>query len=252
MSGRTVLAVRGRRTVVVKGPVRPAEEMVAGSLGDDLRRHGVRLPRTLAVVTTSDDGTWLVLEHVPDALPRGRWGADRDVVQVLQRFHALPPTLLDGLPDRYRPRWDDAMTDSALTALESSSDTRSAISDAQRRAEVALVGNRVISGDPNPMNWRVGAHGDPVPLDLERITLGAPALDLAILLPGLPARADAERLVTQYAALGGDAVAVGDVMVAKAFTVVELAAGSLPGTAAREAVHHLSTQLGAWLHAEVG
>ncbi|GAB2600370.1 phosphotransferase family protein [Pseudactinotalea suaedae] len=248
LSGRTVLAVHGRRlSVVVKGAVDAVEAAVAGPVGAELRRHGVPVPEPLAIARTATHGTWLVLEHLPEPLPRDRWGADAATVTVLRRLHEAPPELLDTLPDRYRPRWSDEVTETAAAVLGLEAADVTLMRELQERWSATSGLDRVVSGDPNPLNWRLGGDGAPVLLDWERLTLGAPALDLAVLLPGLPERARADEVVGAYERAGGDRVAAGEVLLWKAFTVVELAAGAAPGSAAADVVRGVAPDLTAWL-----
>ena len=247
LSGRVVLAVHGRTSVVVKGPVGAAEAAVAGPVGAALRGHGVPVPEPLAVARTAEHGTWLVLEHLPDPLPRHRWGADPGTVTLLRRVHEAPPDLLDTLADRYRPRWSDEVTETAAAVLGLRGHDLVLTRRLQDRWGATYRVDRVVSGDPNPLNWRLGSDGAPVLLDWERLTLSAPALDLAVLLPGLPESAQADDVVRAYERAGGDQVAASDVLLWKAFTVIELAAGAAPGSAAADVVRGVAPELTAWL-----
>jgi aminoglycoside phosphotransferase (APT) family kinase protein len=249
LSGRVVLAVHGRVSVVVKGPVGATEAAVSGPVGTGLRRHGVPVPEPLAIARTAEHGTWLLLEYLPDPLPRHRWGADPGTVAWLRNLHDAPPELLDTLPDRYRPRWSDEVSETAAAVLGLRGHDLALMRQLQGRWQSTSRADRVVSGDPNPLNWRLDGDGALVLLDWERLTLGAPALDLAILLPGLPDSARAAALVRAYERAGGDRVAVSDVLLWKAFTVIELAADSAPGSPAADVVRGVAPDLAAWLRA---
>lgn len=251
MSGRVVLAVRGRRHIVVKGPVHASEAAVAGTLGARLRRHGLPVPVPLAVVSTAAQETWLVLEHLPDPLPRHRWGADPATLALLRRLHQVPARVLDTLTARYRPRWDDEMTVAASAVVELGGH-ESLLLRLQERWRTVTAAGRVVSGDPNPLNWRLDGNGEPVLLDWERLTLASPALDLAIMLPGLPTPSQATTIARAYERAGGDAVDGADVLVAKMFTVLELAAAATPGSAALDAVRGVAPNLSAWVSDSFG
>src|SRR5690242_19318897 len=53
------------------------------------------------------------------------------------------------------------------------------------KSQSLFIPSHPLSGDPNPRNWRLRAVGLFVLFDWERFCFGAPALDLAIIVPGL-------------------------------------------------------------------
>lgn len=245
LSGRTVVRAEGPEgAVVLKGPVPAAEAAAARGLSEELARHGVRTPQLYAVVEPRGAGTWLVMEHLPEPLPRERWGADPEVVATLRGLHDMPHGLVSALPERYRPRWDAAMTANAAELLGADSSTRALLSELADRAQDLFEPRHVVSADPNPRNWRIDGDGRLVLLDLERITLATAALDLAILLPGLPDRAAAAAVVSSY---GKTAPPVDDVLVAKAWSVVELAATGPDDAAVRDVVVQVAPAFLSWL-----
>lgn len=244
LSGRTVARVRGPRgSVVVKGPASAPEVAVARRLSGWLGRHGVRTPEVFAVIDTAQAGSWIVMEHLPRPLPRERWGDD-DVVATLRTLHGLAPDLVEPLPGRYRPRWDEAMTTRAATTLAGDDAFVSQLRVLATRAQPLFEPRCVVSGDPNPLNWRIDDAGRPVLLDLERITVADPALDLAILLPGLPDRAATSAVISSY---GAGAPTVDDVLLAKAWSVVELAATKADARPVRDVLAQLVPAFGDWV-----
>jgi aminoglycoside phosphotransferase (APT) family kinase protein len=249
LSGRTVAAVRGNRaSVVVKGPVSRVEVAAATDLAEPLARSGVRTPRTLAV-TDAPGGTWLVTEHLPRALPRERWGADAHVIETLRGLHSLRPDLVEHLPDRYRPEWDPSLTAAACSALDVDDAAAARLADLAERAGSLFIPDRVISGDANPLNWRLDDHDRPVLVDWERITVASPAIDLATVIPGLPDRRTADAVVTAY---GDDMLTADEIMLAKAWTVIELAATAAPGSAARGVIGQIRSSFLDWLRTADG
>jgi len=245
LSGRRVVALHGDgATVVVKGPAPAAEVAVMRDLAPGLARLGVRTPRLHAVVEA--EGPWLLMEHLPDPLPQERWGADPEVLAVLRRLHAAPVEPVLALPGRYRPRWDRDLTDAATRALALDGATSDRLDRLASRSAALFEPRGVVSGDPNPRNWRLAPDGAPVLLDLERVTVASPAVDLAILLPGLPDRRAAEAVVAGY---GAAAPRVEDVLLAKAWTVVELAAAAETGSDAHEVVTTFREPFLTWLAA---
>ncbi len=244
LSGRTVAAVHGTlASVVVKGPVSSVELAAATDLARPLARSGVRTPRTLAVSEASGEA-WLVMEHLPRALPRHRWGADPHVLRALRGLHSLPREPVERLHGRYRPRWDAPLTAAACETLAVDDATGARLADLAQRAGSLFVASRVISGDANPLNWRLDAEDRPVLVDWERITVASPAIDLATVVPGLPDRRTAGAVVSAY---GDDTITVDELLLAKVWTVVELAATAPSESAARGVVEQVRTPFLEWL-----
>ncbi|MBE7956380.1 phosphotransferase [Microbacterium oxydans] len=245
LSGRSVAALHGvSASVVVKGPAVAAEVEIAGRLAGDFERHGIRTPTIFAIVETSSAGTWLVMERLPHPLPQERWGVDLQVIDTLRSLHSLPQGLVASLRYGFQPGWDSAMTRSAVSALHADAATAQHLEDLERCAQPLFARRCVISGDPNPLNWRVDHAGFPVLLDLERLTIASPALDLAILLPGLPDRSEAEALTSAY---GPDSPSVDEILWAKAWTVVEMASTSAASRQARDVLRAVRGAFLAWL-----
>lgn len=216
-SGRVARVTGPVGRVVAKGGGHPREAAVYSLLAATLAGAGVRLPACRQVVEV-DGRPWLLLEHLPAPLPRSRCGADPEVVAVLRSLHCLDPDALTVL-DPFRPRWDDGLHEAGLAALGLGGPSREVVERARERAPRFLDPVTVVSADPNPLNWRLDDRGGVVLLDWERIGLAGPALDLAILLPGLPTAEEARRAVTAYAA----DVRPGDVLAAKVWTLLEFA-----------------------------
>jgi Ser/Thr protein kinase RdoA (MazF antagonist) len=116
--------------------------------------------------------------------------ADPDLIAVLRLLHqsALPDLPAPLAP--YRPTWEMATTDRALVALPALPacdaatlmDNLGAMCDA---AQPLFAPRCPLSGDPNPANWGLRDDGSLVLFDWERFCRGAPAIDLAITVPGL-------------------------------------------------------------------
>ncbi|HYF78591.1 MAG TPA: aminoglycoside phosphotransferase family protein [Symbiobacteriaceae bacterium] len=195
-----------------------------------LRARGVTVP----AVWRADEG-WVVMEYIPHPLPRSRWVGDAAVVGALARLHGSTLGEQCPLPDPYRPGWSADMTGAALSCLDSTgaAQARPLLLRLQEQCQPLFEPVCWISGDPNPTNWGVREDGSVVLFDWERFGLGAPALDLAITVPGLvspnggPERAVADRYCEQWSALYGDSLAppanlVPDMRRAKVWTAVEL------------------------------
>jgi|ADGO01.1.fsa_nt_gi Predicted choline kinase involved in LPS biosynthesis len=236
LSGRTVAVARGQRgTLVAKGPAAATEVRVATRLAPLFREAGIRVAES-AVVRTANAGQWLVLEYLPQALPRDRWGADADVIDVLRALHSLRTEPIARIRRRFRPRWDASLTTAAVTALHGGQDLVDRIVRLSERCQYLFDPLAVVSADPNPLNWRLDAAGSPVLIDWERLTLGHPAIDLGILLPGLGEPREAERVANRY---GSRDVTATDILRAKAWSLVELAASAPAGGEAAAMIRSL-------------
>ncbi len=227
LSGRTVVAARGpRRTLVAKGPVAAGEIAVATTLHADLDAHGV--PTLDAILVRLDDeNQWLLFTYLPSALPRERWGADPSVIDVLRRLHGFPPGPIAQIVDRYVPSWDETLTAAAVKNLHASASLAHALRALSHRCQYLFDPVNVVSADPNPKNWRIDSTGAPVLIDWERVSLAHPAIDLGILMPGLGDSATARQIARTY---GSEKINETDILHAKAWSLVELAATSRPGS----------------------
>ncbi|GAB4062800.1 hypothetical protein GCM10028777_03660 [Angustibacter speluncae] len=184
---------------------------------------------------------WLVLEHVPAPLPRGRWTADPDVLALLAALHRAEPPALG---DPFVPAWPDDLTAPALARLPASA--RPALDHAREVALATWAGPSLVSGDTNPRNWALRPDGTVVLLDWERVGFASPAVDLAATVPGLGAPDDFAAVSTGYERAAGTNVPVEALVAVKAWTAVELLAR--PPTAALAPVQdHLVDALPSWL-----
>lgn len=198
MSGARVFRATGPDgTVVAKGGASPLELAVYRELRSMMIAGGVRIS-TLHGVVEDGDRRWLVLEDVPAALPRDRWLADPEVMAMLARLHGLPASVIDAVPDRFRPAWTDEMDQSALDWLGEDREMPSILGVLRAEAAPLFAPLMPISGDPNPLNWGLSVNGELVLMDWERIGLGHPALDVAISIPGLPTVTDYDLAAAGY------------------------------------------------------
>lgn len=198
MSGGDVYRIRGtRRSVIAKRPAREAEVTFYRHIAPQLHKAYDFTPFLLDAVR-EDARWWLLLEDVSRPLPRERWLADPELLTALARLHALPLPAMTGDVSPYRPAWTPALSDRALTTLPAA--TAATITPPLELLQPAAQGLFAplapLSGDPNPTNWGLRDNGRIVLFDWERYCRGAPALDLAITIPGL-GDANAFRLVAR-------------------------------------------------------
>ena len=217
LTGRAVHRVKLEdRNVVVKANVAPREAAFYRNFAPVLNANGVRTPKLEMIAETGDE-TWLVIEHIPNLLPKKRWLADPQVLETLRRLHEFK---FDHAPElAFRPTWTQAMNAHALQFLPKHLEEK--LEDFRALAQPLLEPRNLISGDPNPMNWGVLENGEPVLFDWDRFGLGTPTLDLAITVPGLGSRNDYEKVATTY--LGKpDTALTREIALAKVWVIVDV------------------------------
>lgn len=241
-----VSATRG--DVIGKCDPRGREAQFYEHVAPPLRARGVPVP-DLYWSGPSGAHHWLVLEAIPHPLPRSRWSGDAGVMAALVRLHRSPLDQVHPDMNLYRPQWTDALTEAAVSCLApaDAGPVRARLRELQERSQNLFAPTCLISGDPNPTNWGMRQDESVVLFDWERFGLGAPAIDIAITMPGLLS-SDGEResqiaasYLGQLAEYGdGSPVAplerfVTDIRRAKLWTAVEFlsnyAEGKLPAHA---------------------
>ncbi len=215
MSRSQTFRVRGPRgSAVVKGGARPAEARFYQTVMPVLLEYGVAVPEPKWIARDREGVWWLILEDVPQPLPRERWVANREVLAMLKRLHAAPacriPVSSEGF---FCPRWTRAMDEAVLShfGAELTADLTALLGEMRDAYQHMFLPQCPISGDPNPTNWGLRADGSVVLYDWERFGMGTPALDLAITIPGLGDEDTFARVASAYLHAGdendGEAVA---------------------------------------------
>ncbi len=228
MSGSSVYrASFGNKLVILKKSQRSQESNFYKNIAPSLRGQGVAIPEVYWQ-GGADGLHWLALENIPRPLPRERWGADPQVLAILGNLHraTLPPGLEMG--KLYRPAWNDGMTENALTMLGlDSMRLAPVLRDWQEKTQALFKPPGLISADPNPGNWGLREDGSPVLFDWERFTSGSPAIDISIITPGLPGKADLHHNAGKYLEVNPNVIDktlddfAEDVKIAKVWAVVE-------------------------------
>jgi aminoglycoside phosphotransferase (APT) family kinase protein len=250
MSGAAVWRIRGPRgDAVVKRSGTAFEGEFFKQMAAELRQRGVPVVRDFATVPDGQ-ATWLILEWVPEPLPRNRFLADPELLGALRRLHEISMTALPRLNGGYAPSWPAEMNDAALSVLPDG-DELAVMLDELRSSVLPLFAPQCpISGDPNPVNRGPRTDGSLVLFDWERFTFGNPALDLAITVPGI-GDPDAFRLVSErYGAPDAESLAR-EIALAKVWSVVEFLAGcaAAPSERTAGAVTWLRGEAPDWLRA---
>lgn len=198
--------VRGPRgSAVVKSGARPAEARFYRTVMPVLKECGVAVPEPKWLARDGDGVWWLILEDVPQPLPRKRWVADREVLAMLKRLHATPHFRIPlSSEDFFRPRWTRAMDEAVLSyfGAETTTNLTELLGEMREAHRHIFLPRCPISGDPNPTNWGLRADGSLVLYDWERFGMGTPALDLAITIPGLGNEDTFTRVASAYLRAG--------------------------------------------------
>lgn len=243
MSGATVKRVIGKEgSLIVKGSANPREWHVYTRLGETLSEAGIPIPHLYTFVEESA-AYWIVLEDIPTPLPADRWLADPEVLSILRGLHEITAEGLPLHPDRYRPSWPEDLTERTLSLLgtDVSARARRLLDRARSAASSLFEPMSLISGDPNPTNWRMRHDGSLVLIDWERCTLASPAIDLAITVPGLGD-------MTSYERVGNGRFGSALVAVAKVWAVVEFLSEYAAGAVEPSFdVHRLGAEIPDWL-----
>lgn len=216
--------------LIVKGRASAAEARIYREDAGLLSAHGIPTPR-LYWSEQIDGAWWLVLEEIPEALPRARWLADPELLAILHRLHHSPLTP----PAHYQPGWSQELTEAGLNWFDDRerAELRLRLEELRRTCQPLFEPICPISGDPNPLNWGARADGSLVLFDWERCTLGTPAIDLAITIPVFGSESDFEQVASVYLSAGNLPATAGEmntlarrIKLAKAWVLVEFLANA--------------------------
>lgn len=233
MSNASVWRLQGDgQSAILKRSGSGVETHVYSVLSERLRAAGIGLPEMYASAER-EGAYWLLLEDIPFSVSADQMLTEPSIIELLRRLHGVDPTL--PLPeDRYRPDWPVEWTTQALSLIvpEQRDATAAVLAGVRWRCLPLFAPAVLISGDPNAANWGRREDGSIVLFDWERFTLGSPALDLAILVPGLGDRDVYRRLAASY--LSGSSQAATDALAleiadAKVWSVVEFLAACARG-----------------------
>jgi hypothetical protein len=171
-----------KKSVILKVSTRPGEAQFYKRAAPVLRGHAIPLPY-VELNIEANSVCWLVLEDVPQPLPRERWFCDSEMLMILNRLHTLDLKL----PTMFNPVWTDTMTEKALACFGNDEAARfkTRLNSLQALYQHVFRQECLISADPNPKNWGLRDNGDIMLYDWERFSYGTPAIDLAITVPGL-------------------------------------------------------------------
>jgi hypothetical protein len=237
MSTGTTVRLRSATSgdaLVLKRTAALVEVHVYTRLAAPFAERGISIPALHGAYADVGGWAWLLLESVPLPFPRERWLAARELLDTLRRLHAIPAAEASLPESRYHPDWPEAQSQQALTLLPERERTAlgSTLATVRERCLPLFAGAHLLSGDPNPANWGLRADGTLVLFDWERCCTAAPALDLAISVPGLGTADDFQRVAAAYlgTATGSEVERLShEIGVAKVWSVVEFLAGVAAG-----------------------
>lgn len=197
--GGGAFRVRGScREAVLKIGVEAPELAFYRDAAGPLTKQGMRIP---ALLGSGNEPSWILLEYLPGILARDRWGSDPEMVRYLARWHALAPSVLETHPiPGHAFRWEPDLLSLPLTPSPSEVCGRFADELEEIFSPVGWV-----HGDPNVTNWVSDADGAVVLTDWARVGRAHPAVDLAILLPGMPDARALKTLADAYCRLRPEA-----------------------------------------------
>jgi hypothetical protein len=255
-SGAAVYRLRFTHgSAILKASTNPAEYHFYAQSAPSLRRQGIGIPALLGC-THAENNFWLALEDIAQPLPRQ---LDLRLITMLARLHRLPTSLLDLPQAHFAPDWTPTLTKQAVDCFEPhlQPSVRHQLERWQQDDSRLFEPECFISGDPNPANWGVRSDGTLVLFDWERFCRAAPAIDLAIIIPGLGTREQYQEVATAYLReressdhpyqADVDRLAE-DITRAKVWTVVGYLSQYTEGPLERDSVFNfLTTQVPGWL-----
>lgn len=247
------------RTVILKGSESPREFRFYREIAPQLHTGGVCTPQLMGTWHTAEQ-YWIAIEEIPIALHRDRWLGDPAVLQLLWHLHHSKIEPQSPRHNLFQPQWTKAMTTEALTyfSYDERDELDHLLVNYQQMSQTLFTATHWISGDPNPRNWGVRTDGTVVLFDWERFGRGAPAIDLAITVPGLGTRADYEQVAAGYLQLGSvcdqSAIAqsVEEMISAKIWSVVEFLSNAHRGEVAdMTMIPHIVAGVPRWIRSFV-
>jgi aminoglycoside phosphotransferase (APT) family kinase protein len=241
----------GEQCIVLKQSVEAKEFHFYRDIAPQLMTQGVAIP-ALEWSAQIDDGYWVIIEYIPKPFPRERWLADPSQLRLLRHLHQSQLSLNEETEWLFRPLWDDAMTEAALSFFETdvAQKLRPTIQIIQARSQPLFQSDCWISGDPNLMNWSMRDDDTVVLFDWERFGRGTPPLDLAIATPGMATIEDCYKVAAGYLESGSSAVKslAQQITRAKVWNVIEYLAMARAGDVAElRGVEALVARTPAWL-----
>lgn len=248
-----------RQSVIIKRTQQLRERLFYTTIAPLLRDAGIPIPH-LEWSDMVADVQWLLLEDIPNPLPRTRWQADLEVLAVLRRLHQSHLPHQNDLSMFFYPAWSAELTQDALVCFPAASANHLSflLQEVQQDHQYLFAPQCWISADPNPTNWGVRHDGTVVLYDWERFGRGTPAIDLAITVPGLGEmttfRAVADRYLSEPVhslpqAVSSRETLLHDMVIAKAWTVIEYLSMYSRGAPARSTtISTLIQQFPVWLN----
>lgn len=172
-------------SVIVKSMEVQSEYQFYKIFSKKLIDNGVNIPE-IYFAHQGKEKYWIVIEDIPNTLPKDRWYGDESLLEVLCNLHYFTWGRPLILTDNYKPSWSDCLSEK-VSELYKSDDNKALkhLLRVQKVSQTIFQPTCWINGDTNPTNWGVRDNGDLVLFDWERICYASPAIDLAITIPGL-------------------------------------------------------------------
>ncbi len=191
-------------SVIVKQMIEPQEYLFYTQCTKFMNKVNNNIPN-LYYYHQNAKSYWIVLEDIPNPLPKERWNADPQVVKVLFDLHSEMWGEKLSISNYYLPHWDDGLTTRVLGlfSTEIGKQIKPLLCEIQQKSQQLFEPYCWINADTNPTNWGIRNDGTVVLFDWERVTCGSPAIDLSITISGLGTSDNSTELsiVHQYLSL---------------------------------------------------
>ncbi len=171
-----------KKSVIVKNTIYKREYDVYNHLTSVFHSKKIDIPDTYDTYE-EEQSYWFVIEDIPLSFPKTRWKGDTEQIKYLFTLHFNTWNQNLNINEPFIFQWSKNLDNKALKLLPLN--VKTVIEDLRIASKEIFAKLCCISGDPNPTNWGIRNNNQLVLFDWERIGYGSPAIDLAIIIPGL-------------------------------------------------------------------
>ncbi|MGG0240134.1 phosphotransferase family protein [Bacillus rhizoplanae] len=171
-----------KTSVIVKNTVYRREYDVYNHVTSFFYSKKIHIPNTYYTYN-EEKSYWFVIEDIPLSFSKTRWKGDTEQIKYLFTLHSNTWNQNLNINEPFIFQWSKSLDNKALKLLPV--DLKTVIEDLRIASKDIFSQLCCISGDPNPTNWGMRNNNQLVLFDWERIGYGFPAIDLAIIIPGL-------------------------------------------------------------------
>lgn len=171
-----------KKSVIVKNTINKREYDVYNQLAPFFHSKEIYIPNTYYTYE-EEQSYWFVIEDIPLSFPQTRWKGDIEQIKYLFALHFNTWNQNLNIHDPFLFQGHENLNKKVLKFLPLNLKTE--IEGLRIASKDIFAKLCCISGDPNPTNWGIRNNNQLVLFDWERIGYGSPAIDLAIIIPGL-------------------------------------------------------------------